>query len=70
MTFALGGMGHVEDCQIWGNAEAGVGVGGNGSEAVVAGCKCASEGPGAPVFLSSCLHLTKLESFAPQFFCF
>ena len=36
-----GGKGRMEDCQIWGNERAGVVVRGNGSEAVVAGCKCA-----------------------------
>ena len=39
--FARGAKGRVDDCEIWGNADAGVTVQGDGSEAVVAGCKCA-----------------------------
>ena len=53
MAFIQGGKGRVEDCQIWGNAEAGVGIQGSVSEAVVAGCKCVSEG--APRFSLSLL---------------
>ena len=48
VAFFEGGKGQVEGCQIWGNAEIGVGIRDNGSEAVVARCKCASEG--APLF--------------------
>ena len=39
----LGGKGRVEGCQVWGNAQAGVGIRGDGSEAVVVGCKCAGK---------------------------
>ena len=36
-----GSRGRVEGCKIWGNADSGVTVKGDGSEAVVVGCKCA-----------------------------
>ena len=41
VVFAEGGKGRVEGCQICGNDLAGVRVQGDGSEAVVVGCKCA-----------------------------
>ena len=48
MVFSQGGKGRVEDCQIWGNERAGVGIDGRGlkatEEAVVKGCKCACKG--------------------------
>ena len=36
-----GANGRMEGCQIWGNAEDGVSVQDDGSEAVLVGCKCA-----------------------------
>ena len=53
--FARGAKGRVDDCEIWGNADAGVTVQGDGSEAVVAGCKCAGGRAGA-FFGGSVIH--------------
>ena len=44
MYFIKGGKGRVEECKIWGNAKAGVGIHGSVSEAILAGCKCAGDG--------------------------
>ena len=41
VAFIYGGKGQVEGCQIWGNETVSVFVQGDGSEAVMAGCKCA-----------------------------
>ena len=53
MLFAQGGKGRVEGCQIWGNTMVGIGVHNSGTEAVVAGCKCASEGAPSLLFLAA-----------------
>ena len=43
VAFFKGSKGRVEQCEIWGNAKAGVDVQGDSSEAMVAGCKCEKE---------------------------
>ena len=47
VDFLRGGMGRGEDCQMRGNERAGVAVRGDGSKAVVVGCKCAGGRVGA-----------------------
>ena len=42
MFFAEGGKGRVEDCKIWGNKLANVGIHDSGTQAVVKGCECAN----------------------------
>ena len=53
VAFMKGGKGRVQDCQIWGYGLSGVGVQGGGSEAVVAGCKCAGGRDGGGAFLKT-----------------
>ena len=39
VAFSEDGKGRMEDCQVWGNVKAGVYIQGDGSEAVLVGCK-------------------------------
>ena len=69
LAFVEGGRGRVEDCKIWGNERTGIFVQGSGSEAVVAGCKCAGGRVGVLcwrlAYFKLGKHLTAIPLFLP-----